>query len=105
MIDFVAREQKIRQQAREWLESGEVKYVIGYEKGKDSAIARPVFIRNPADADKLCGDPTCINNLTKYLVEEVQRTTEAVWNRIPENHYMAQTSDEVSPQSFRPWAP
>jgi hypothetical protein len=39
------------------------------------------------------------------LVEEVQRTTEAVWNRIPENHYMGQTSDEVSPQSFRPWDP
>ena len=73
MIDFAAREQKIRQQAREWLESGEVKYVIGYEKGKDSAIARPVFIRTPDDADKLCWDPTCINNLTKYLVEEVQR--------------------------------
>jgi cytosine/adenosine deaminase-related metal-dependent hydrolase len=39
------------------------------------------------------------------LVEEVQRTTEAVWNRIPENHYMGQNSDEVSPQSFRPWDP
>ncbi len=39
------------------------------------------------------------------LVEEVQRTTEAVWSRIPENHYLGLTSDEVSPQSFRPWDP
>ncbi len=39
------------------------------------------------------------------LVEEVQRTTEAVWSRIPENHYLGLTSDEVSPQSFRPWSP
>jgi len=37
------------------------------------------------------------------LVEEVQRTTEAVWSRIPENHYLNQTSDEVSPQSLKPW--
>lgn len=39
------------------------------------------------------------------LVEEVQRTTDVVWSRIPENHYMGLTSDEVSPQSFRPWDP
>lgn len=37
------------------------------------------------------------------LVREVQRTTEAVWSRIPENHYLNQTSDEVSPQSLQPW--
>jgi cytosine/adenosine deaminase-related metal-dependent hydrolase len=39
------------------------------------------------------------------LVEEVQRTTEAVWNRIPNNHYLSLTSDEVSPPSLRPWDP
>jgi hypothetical protein len=39
------------------------------------------------------------------LVEEVQRTTEAVWSRIPENHYLGLTSDEVSPQSYRFWTP
>jgi len=37
------------------------------------------------------------------LVKEVQRTTEAVWSRIPDNHYLNQTSDEVSPQSLKPW--
>jgi len=39
------------------------------------------------------------------LVKEVQRVTEAVWARIPENHYLGQSGDEVSPQSFRPWDP
>lgn len=37
------------------------------------------------------------------LVEEVQKTTEGIWNRIPENHYLNLTADEVSPQSLRPW--
>ena len=39
------------------------------------------------------------------LVEQVQKTTEGVWGRIPENHYVGQTSDEVSPQSFELWEP
>ena len=39
------------------------------------------------------------------LVQQVQRTTEAIWNRIPENHYLGQGSDEVSSQCFKPWEP
>jgi cytosine/adenosine deaminase-related metal-dependent hydrolase len=39
------------------------------------------------------------------LVQEVQRATEAIWDRIPENHYLGLGSDEVSPQSFKPWDP
>ena len=37
------------------------------------------------------------------LVREVQETAEAIWDRIPENHYQGKSSDEVSPQSFEPW--
>ena len=37
------------------------------------------------------------------LVSQVQTTTETIWDRIPENHYLGKTSDEVSPQSFKPW--
>jgi cytosine/adenosine deaminase-related metal-dependent hydrolase len=37
------------------------------------------------------------------LVEEVQKTTEGIWDRIPENHYLNLTADEVSPQSLKPW--
>jgi cytosine/adenosine deaminase-related metal-dependent hydrolase len=35
------------------------------------------------------------------IVKQVQRTTQAVWDRIPENHYQGLPSDEVSPQSFK----
>jgi cytosine/adenosine deaminase-related metal-dependent hydrolase len=37
------------------------------------------------------------------LVTDVQETTEAVWDRIKDNHYQSLESDEVSPQSFKPW--
>ena len=39
------------------------------------------------------------------LAREVQRASEAIWARIPENHYLGLSSDEVSPQSFKPWDP
>ncbi len=39
------------------------------------------------------------------LVEQVQRSTQAIWDRIPENHYLGQHSDLVSPQSYEPWEP
>ena len=39
------------------------------------------------------------------LVSQVQKTTQAIWDRIPENHYLGQHSDVVSPQSYTPWEP
>jgi cytosine/adenosine deaminase-related metal-dependent hydrolase len=39
------------------------------------------------------------------LLEEVQEATQAIWDRIPENHYQGLHSDDVSPQSFKPWNP
>ncbi len=72
MTDYKALEKQIQDQARQWLESGEVKYVIGFEKGDNSPVCRPVFIYKPEDAGKLAWGPLCNNNLTKYLVEEVQ---------------------------------
>ena len=73
MIDFSALEIEIKEQVRNWLESGEIKYFIGYEKGPNSSIARPAFIRDPADVDRLVLGPSCVDNLTRYLVEEMQR--------------------------------
>ncbi len=35
------------------------------------------------------------------LIKQVQKTAEAIWNMIPDNHYLGQSSDEVSPQSFK----
>ena len=73
MIDFGALQVEIREQVRKWLESGEIKYFIGYEKGPNSSIARPAFIHDPADVDRLVLGPSCVDNLTRYLVEEMQR--------------------------------
>lgn len=39
------------------------------------------------------------------LVAEVQRVTEAIWDRIPENHYLGLPTDQVSPPSYEPWEP
>lgn len=39
------------------------------------------------------------------LLKEVQDVTQEIWDRIPENHYQGLHSDEVSPQSFKPWTP
>lgn len=72
MPDFAAFRKEIQDNARQWLESGEVKYVIGYEKGANSPVARPVFIYSVDDVDRLYYGPNCIDNLTRYLVEEVQ---------------------------------
>ena len=73
MIDFKALEAEIQATAKKWLESGDVKFVIGYEKSPDSLTARPFFAHKPEDAEKLYWGPDCINNLTLYLVEEMKK--------------------------------
>jgi len=72
MTDMKALTDQIRSTAREWLEKGEVKYIIGYEKDPNSPIARPVFIHEPKDVDRLIIDLTCVNNLTRFLVDEMK---------------------------------
>lgn len=37
------------------------------------------------------------------LVKEVQRAADGIWSRIPENHYLGWSADEVSPQSLKLW--
>jgi len=72
MTECTPEERKIRDQARFWLEKGEVKYVIGYERGTNG-LGRPVFIKKPEDTERLIWNPGCLQNLTLYLVDEVQR--------------------------------
>jgi len=73
MTDLAAMTEEIRSTARGWLESGEVKYVIGYENSPNSFIARPVFIHDASDVDKLVINPGCISNLTLFLVDEMKK--------------------------------
>jgi len=70
--DFKAMEAQIREQVKKWLESGEIKYFIGYEKGENSSIARPVLIYKAEDVGKLVWSPACIGNLTRYVVDEMK---------------------------------
>ena len=57
---------QIQDQARQLLESGQVDCVIGYEAAPRGG-ARPVFIRDPAEADRLIWSADCIHNLVTYL--------------------------------------
>jgi len=57
---------EIRQKAKELLESGKVKVVIGYGKSTNNTT-RAVFIRKPEDAEKLVLDESCVQNLALYL--------------------------------------
>jgi formate dehydrogenase subunit beta len=63
----------IRVQARELLSLGEVRCVLGYERGPKGRV-RPVFVRDEGDAGRLVWDQTCHHNLTVYLRDQAQRT-------------------------------
>ena len=39
----------------------------------------------------------------KKLAKDVQKAAEGIWNRIPDNHYLGWTADEISPQSLKSW--
>lgn len=59
----------LRRRARELLESKTIGVFIGYEKGDNPELARPVMITEPAEADRLIYDQTCVVMLTKYLLK------------------------------------
>jgi len=61
---------KMRELARDLLAKGEVKYVIGWEKGTLWFQSPPVFITSPDEVDRLVFDDFAINTLVTYLLEE-----------------------------------
>jgi formate dehydrogenase subunit beta len=61
--------EQIRNKAKELLESKAVECVIGYERGTDGLTARPLFVYEPAEVDKLIFDQTCTHNLVRYLLD------------------------------------
>ena len=60
-------EDRIREEAKKALESGEVALVIGWGAGSVPFKTTPVFIDKPEDTDKLVWNPACVNNLAVYL--------------------------------------
>ncbi len=70
--------QQIRDKAKELLESGTVECVIGYETGSDGTNARPAFIYDASEVDRLVFDNTCSHNLAKYLLNKKGKSTAVV---------------------------
>ena len=67
--------QQIRDKAKELLERGTVECVIGYERATDGSSARPLFVYEPEEVDRLIFDQTCTHNLVKYLLNKKDKTT------------------------------
>lgn len=61
---------EIRDYAASLLQEGQVKSVIGFRRGTASASVEPCTITDAAEADSLVWDPTCVNNLSLYLVKD-----------------------------------
>jgi ferredoxin len=59
---------ELRKRAKELLEAGNVKVVIGYENGT-AGKTRALFAEKPEDAAKLIFDSRCIMNLASYLTK------------------------------------
>ncbi|MGO9486133.1 MAG: hypothetical protein ACLPX9_16370 [Rhodomicrobium sp.] len=63
----------IRARAKELLEGGKVRAVLGYRRSTAGLLAEPAFITAPEDAQGLVMDATCVENLALYLVNEKKR--------------------------------
>jgi ferredoxin len=60
-------QKKLRQKARELLESKAVDLIVGFGEGSLPLRAAAVFIRNPQEADRLVWNSFCGQNLSTYL--------------------------------------
>ena len=65
--------ESLRAKARDLLESGAVKLIIGYGTGPEERV-RAIFVRKPVDTEKLIFDEQCQQNLAVYLTKhELQK--------------------------------
>jgi len=63
----------IKKEAKRILKEGKVKYIIGYKKSTNGSMSVPAFIESSEDVENLIWDPTCVYNLTRFLVDEKRR--------------------------------
>lgn len=61
--------------AKELLEGEKLDCFIGYQRATDGINARPLFVYEPQEADKLIFDQTCTHNLAKYLLNRKGKVT------------------------------
>jgi len=60
-------EKQIKEIAKKLLDEEKVDLIIGYEQGTLPLRARPAFIRESADVERLVWNSSCENNLANYL--------------------------------------
>jgi ferredoxin len=65
--------EKIRAVAKQALMNKEVNKILGWKKGDLWSESYPAFITKPEEADSLIWDLFCINNLSKFLIKELQK--------------------------------
>lgn len=63
----------LKKEAEKVLKEEKVKYIIGYQRSGNGLMPVPAFIKKPEDVEKLIWDPTCVYNLTRFLVDEKRR--------------------------------
>ncbi|MFA5793525.1 MAG: 4Fe-4S binding protein [Candidatus Brocadiia bacterium] len=60
---------KLQKRVKELLEAKTIAVFIGYEKGDNPELGRPVMVTSPDQADKLVYDKTCRVMLSKYILK------------------------------------
>jgi ferredoxin len=60
---------KLKSRVKELLAAKTIGVFIGYEKGDNPELARPVMITTPEEASRLIYDNTCVVMLSKYLLK------------------------------------
>jgi len=65
MTETATDVKEMREIARALLAEGDVRVIIGWEAARRGA--RPVFVTDPAEADRLIFDARCVHNLVTYL--------------------------------------
>jgi formate dehydrogenase subunit beta len=63
----------LKLEAKRILNDGQVKYIIGYKKNPSHFMSIPAFIKKSEEVDQLVWNPTCVNNLVKFLVDEKRK--------------------------------
>jgi formate dehydrogenase subunit beta len=64
---------ELKENIKNLLKEGKVKYVIGYQNSSNGLRPVPAFIKDEEEVDKLIWDPLCVYNLTRFLVDEKRR--------------------------------
>lgn len=65
--------QDVKKEVQKLLKEGKVKYFIGYERSQEGFFSIPSFIEKPEEAEILTWNPTCVHNLSRFLVSEKRK--------------------------------